>query len=52
MKKLIASVQKEFLLLMRDIEGVILMFFMPLCLVVVITLLQHRTFQNLEEIEN
>jgi ABC-2 type transport system permease protein len=51
MKKLIASVQKEFLLLMRDIEGVILMFFMPLCLVVVITLLQHRTFQNLEEIK-
>jgi ABC-2 type transport system permease protein len=49
MKKLLASVYKEYLLLSRDIEGVILMFFMPLSLVVVITLLQHRTFQNLEE---
>jgi ABC-2 type transport system permease protein len=49
MKKLLASVYKESILLTRDIEGVILMFFMPLCLVVVMALLQHRTFQNLEE---
>ena len=49
MKKLFASIYKESLLLLRDIEGLILVFFMPLCLVVVMALLQHRTFQNLEE---
>jgi ABC-2 type transport system permease protein len=49
MKKLVASIYKESLLLIRDIEGIILIFFMPLCLVVVMALLQHRTFQNLEE---
>jgi len=49
MKKLFVSIYKESLLLLRDIEGLILVFFMPLCLVVVMALLQHRTFQNLEE---
>lgn len=49
MKKLLVSIYKESLLLLRDIEGLILVFFMPLCLVVVMALLQHRTFQNLEE---
>ena len=49
MKKLFASIYKESLLLLRDIEGIVLIFFMPLCLVVVIALLQQRTFQNLDE---
>jgi ABC-2 type transport system permease protein len=49
MKKLFVSIHKETLLLKRDIEGVIIMFIMPLSLVIVMALLQHRTFQNLEE---
>jgi ABC-2 type transport system permease protein len=49
MKKLFASIHKETLLLKRDIEGVILMFIMPLSLVIVVALLQQRTYQNLEE---
>jgi ABC-2 type transport system permease protein len=49
MKKLLASIHKESLLLIRDIEGIILMFIMPVSLVIVIALLQQRTFQNLDE---
>jgi len=49
MKKLQASIYKETLLLLRDIEGVILIFIMPLSLVIVMALLQHRTFQILDE---
>lgn len=49
MQKLLVSIFKEGLLLLRDIEGVILMFIMPLILVVVMTSLQHKTFQNLSE---
>ncbi len=49
MKKLIASVYKEGLLLLRDIEGVLVMFIMPLILLIVIALLQHKSFQNITE---
>lgn len=49
MRKLFVSIKKEALILKRDIEGVLLIFFMPLLLVVVITLLQHRTFQSVNE---
>lgn len=48
-RKYLISIQKEALLLIRDIEGIILIFLMPLILVLVVTLLQHRTFQNLSE---
>lgn len=48
-RKYYTSIQKEALLLIRDIEGIILIFIMPLILVLVVTLLQHRTFQNLSE---
>ena len=49
MRKLFASINKEFLILKRDIEGILLIFFMPLLLVVIIALLQHRTFQSISE---
>lgn len=49
MKKLIISVYKEGLLLLRDIEGVLVMFIMPLILLIVIALLQHKSFQNITE---
>ncbi|MCG8700234.1 MAG: ABC transporter permease [Bacteroidales bacterium] len=49
MRKLTSSVYKETILLLRDIEGVALLFVMPLFLVIVIALLQHKTFQNILE---
>lgn len=49
MKKLRASVYKEGLLLLRDIEGVLVMFIMPLILLIIIALLQHKSFQNITE---
>ena len=49
MNKLFASTYKEALLLFRDIEGIILLNTMPVILVVVITLLQERSFQNIHE---
>ncbi|MBK6345943.1 MAG: ABC transporter permease [Bacteroidales bacterium] len=51
LRKYLISVQKEALLLLRDIEGVVLIFLMPIILVLVVTLLQHRTFQNLAEVK-
>ncbi|MFH1121860.1 MAG: ABC transporter permease [Bacteroidota bacterium] len=50
LRKFYISVQKEALLLIRDIEGIVLIFLMPLILVLVVTMLQHRTFQNLAEV--
>ena len=49
MRKYFASIYKEYLILIRDIEGVVIMFIMPLSLVIVMALLQHRTFQMLDE---
>ena len=49
MKKIFFSIYKESLILIRDIQGVMLLFFMPMILVVVVALLQHKTFQNLSE---
>lgn len=49
MRKLLISIYKEGILLFRDIEGVIIMFVMPLILVIVVALLQHKTFQSITE---
>jgi len=49
MRKTIVSVKKESIILLRDIEGILLIFLMPLLLVVIIALLQHRTFQSINE---
>ncbi len=49
MRKLLIITLKEGLLLKRDIEGILLIFFMPILLVIVITLLQDRTFQSIHE---
>lgn len=45
MKKLMASIQKEFLLLINDKVGLILMFMMPILLVFIITIVQDSTFK-------
>ena len=49
MRKLLVSVYKEGLLLLRDIEGVLVMFIMPLILVVIIALLQQKVFEAPED---
>ncbi len=49
MKRLIISIYKESLLLLRDIEGIALLFLMPITLVIVITLIQDRSFKNIFE---
>lgn len=44
--KLYMSVYKEFLLLKRDVGGVIILFIMPLILIVAVTLIQDSTFKT------
>jgi ABC-2 type transport system permease protein len=49
MHKLWVSTYKEFLLLVRDLGGLAILFLMPLLLVVTITLVQNETFKTLKE---
>ncbi|HLV13886.1 MAG TPA: ABC transporter permease [Xanthomarina sp.] len=49
MHKLIASARKEFLLLVRDIGGIAILFVMPLVLIVTITLIQDSTFKTVSD---
>lgn len=45
MWKLYSAVKKDFLILLRDKAGLAVMFAMPVLLVVVITVIQHSTFE-------
>lgn len=49
MHKLMASAHKEFLLLIRDIGGIAILFIMPLVLIVTITLIQDSTFKTVSD---
>src|SRR5690606_22320708 len=49
MHKLMASARKEFLLLIRDIGGIAILFVMPLILIVTITLIQDSTFKTVTD---
>ena len=49
MGKLIASIKKEFLLLIYDKVGLLLMYLMPIFLVFVITIVQDSTFKLVNE---
>lgn len=49
MHKLKASAHKEFLLLIRDIGGIAILFIMPLVLIVTITLIQDSTFKTVAD---
>lgn len=46
MHKLWAATYKEFLLLLRDFGGLIILFLMPLILVITVTIIQENTAQN------
>lgn len=49
MHKLRASAYKEFILLIRDLGGLAILFIMPLVLLIVITLVQDSTFKTLQD---
>ena len=49
MHKLWASTYKEFLLLIRDLGGLAILFIMPLLLLIVITLVQDSTFKAIQD---
>ncbi|MFI5152240.1 MAG: ABC transporter permease [Chitinophagales bacterium] len=49
MFKLLASIRKDFRILIRDRVGLILMFAMPILLVIVITSVQNSTFELVNE---
>ena len=48
-QKYLASTTKELLLLSRDKAGLAMLFIMPMALILIMTLLQDSTFQQLEE---
>jgi len=47
--KVLATIWKEFLLLVRDPGGLALIFIMPLALVIVMALIQNNTFREFQE---
>ena len=49
MRKLLASIRKEFLILVRDWAGLGLIFLMPVVLVMVMSLIQDVSFRKLDE---
>ncbi|MDO4228226.1 MAG: ABC transporter permease [Capnocytophaga sp.] len=49
MYKLLMSIRKEFLLLSRDIGGLVILFVMPLLLIITITLIQDGAYRNISE---
>lgn len=49
MRKLWASIYKEFLILFRDRAGLAILFLMPAALVVIMTLLQDATFKTVKQ---
>ncbi len=51
MLKFFASIYKEFLVLIRDIGGLIVLFLMPVAMILIITLVQDSTFRSIKESE-
>ena len=47
--RLLASIRKEFLLLVRDRAGLAILFLMPMALILVMTLIQDVSFRKLDE---
>src|SRR6056297_2125119 len=49
MLRLISSIYKEFLVLIRDRAGLAILFIMPLFLIIIMTLIQDSTFKSIKE---
>lgn len=43
-----ASLRKEFLVLIKDIPGLLILFLLPVVMIIVVTLVQHSTFEQLK----
>lgn len=51
MKKILATLLKEFILLRRDFAGMMLLFLMPAILIIVMALVQDAPFRDYQELE-
>lgn len=51
MLRLLSSIYKELLVLIRDRAGLIILFLMPLVLIVIMTLIQDATFRTVNEVD-
>ncbi len=51
MIRLISSIYKEFLVLIRDRAGLAILFIMPLVLILIMTLIQDATFRTVKEVD-
>ncbi|WP_425076545.1 ABC transporter permease [Psychroserpens sp. S379A] len=51
MHKLLASAHKEFLLLIKDFGGLVVLFVMPLVLIITITIIQDSTFKTVNDVK-
>ncbi|MGM0408333.1 MAG: ABC transporter permease [Bacteroidota bacterium] len=49
MLRLLSSIYKEFLVLIRDRAGLAILFIMPLFLIIIMTLIQDSTFRSIKE---
>ncbi len=49
MRRFIASIKKDFLVLIRDLPGLAMIIVMPMILILVMSLIQDRTFRKLDE---
>ena len=47
MYKLLMTIRKEVKLLARDLGGLAVLFIMPVFLVIVVTLIQNNTYENI-----
>ena len=51
MRRLFASIYKEFLVLIRDRAGLAILFIMPLVLILIMTIIQDATFKTVKEVD-
>jgi len=51
MRRLFSSINKEFLVLIRDRAGLAILFIMPLVLIIIMTIIQDATFKTVKEVD-
>ncbi|MDA3952840.1 MAG: ABC transporter permease [Bacteroidales bacterium] len=51
MRRLLSSIYKEFLVLIRDRAGLAILFIMPLVLILIMTVIQDATFKTVKEVD-
>ena len=51
MRRLLSSIYKEFLILIRDRAGLAILFIMPLVLILIMTLIQDSSFKSIKQVD-